>query len=1088
MPELNLRPNHKVVQNYYQSLRQYSLLHATHEGAVSEAFGSLLQNCARQFSWMVVNQYEIKRRERKSLRVDGALVDPWSLAHGYWEAKDQYDDLAVEAKKKIDVGYPTDNIIFQAPDRAILYQGGKRILDEPIKEPSVLVDVVKEFFRYQPPVADQWERAVAEFREKVPQLGAALLALIEKERRENPLFLRAFDAFVQVCRRSLNPALSETAVEKMLAQHILTERIFRKVFDNPDFVRRNVIACEIEKVIDSLTQRSFNRGRFLAGLDRFYSAIEETAGSLSDFSAKQAFLNTVYENFFQGFDAKTADTHGIVYTPQPIVKFMVKSVDDILKNEFGRSLGDPGVHILDPFVGTGNFLLHVMRHIPKSRLPRKYASELHANEVMLLPYYIASMNIEHEYTELAGEHSPFDGLCLVDTFELAEPEQQSFSAMTERNAERVERQRKSPITIIIGNPPYNAWQADENDNNKNRKYKHVDGRVAKTYAKDSAATLVNSLSDPYVKAFRWATDRIGEEGVLAYVSNNSYVEQLAFDGMRKHLVNDFDAIYVLDLGGNVRKNPKLSGTTHNVFGIQVGVAIGFFVRRKQSGTAIRRAKIYYARVGEDWRKEAKYSFLDGATSYSGVEWTEIVPDSRSTWITSGLRSDFDTFTPLVCDDSGKDAREGIFRVSSNGVKSNNDAYVCGFDRRSLEERSRRMVEAYNTERLRWVASGRPDDIDGFLKVDEKTLKWVRKTKRCLARGLEAKANKASIVECAYRPFARQFLFLDKMFSEDVYWAPRVYGSGRAVPALVVAGVGNRQAFGAFMVNATPALDFAFEKANYLPIELPEHGDEPRSDNITDWALETFRRTYSDNSISKRDVFYYVYAVLHHGTYRERYKDNLKRELPRIPFAPNFRAFSDAGKRLAELHVDFEKQPEYTLKRIENPKEPLNWRVEKMRLTRDRQGVIYNNFLTLSGIPVDAFEYRIGNRSAIDWVIDQYMVSTDKRSGITNDPNRRDDPEFIVRLIGQIVTVSVETVKIVRGLPALDSADADAREAAPPRQNGKVKAGQAQKVSPTRPTEPTGVRPHQPGRLAQEDVAASLSAMWPKGRTPRQKPS
>lgn len=335
-------------------------------------------------------------------------------------------------------------------------------------------------------------------------------------------------------------------------------------------------------MIDALTSQAFNRDAFLGKLDHFYRAIESTAATIEDFAQKQDFLNAVYEKFFQGFSVKVADTHGIVYTPQPIVNFMVCSVEEILQKEFGKSLTSPGVHILDPFVGTGNFIVRAMQEIKKTALEQKYKHELHCNEVMLLPYYIASMNIEHEFYELTGRYEPFEGICMVDTFELAEGEQRTLSFMNPENTQRVERQKQSPIFVIIGNPPYNANQVNENDNNKNRKYKMLDKRVSDTYAKDSKATLVNKLSDPYVKAIRWATDRIGDEGIVAFVTNNSFVDNLAFDGMRKHLAQDFDEIYVLDLGGNVRKNPKLSGTTHNVFGIQVGVSINIFVRKRRS--------------------------------------------------------------------------------------------------------------------------------------------------------------------------------------------------------------------------------------------------------------------------------------------------------------------------------------------------------------------------------------------------------------------------------------------------------------------------------------------------------------------------
>jgi predicted helicase len=580
MERLNLKSTHKPVQNYYEALRQFKTIGISHEGAVRSAFQTLLEHCSRQFRWKVVPEWAIRKNGGHPIRVDGALVDEYRLTHGFWEAKDTDDDLAKEVKKKIAAGYPSNNIIFQAPDRAILMQNGRVVLDEDISEADALVHALKSFFDYVPPEFEDWLDAVEHFQNQVPELGQTLKDIIEREAKSNTRFRTAFDDFFALCRQSINPNLSKEAVEEMLIQHLLTERIFRTVFNNPDFTRRNVIAAEIEKVIDALTSQAFSRDAFLQKLDRFYVAIDKTARTIEDFTQKQEFLNTVYEKFFQGFSVKVADTHGIVYTPVSIVNFMVRSVEDILQKEFGKSLSSADVHILDPFVGTGNFIVHIMQAIKKTALPQKYHHELHCNEVMLLPYYIASMNIEHEFFEATGKYESFDGICLVDTFELAEAKQISF--FSTENTARVERQKRAPIRVVIGNPPYNAWQLNENDNNKNRKYKVMDRRVAETYAKDSKATNKNALSDPYVKAFRWASDRIGDEGIVAFVSNNSFIESLAFDGMRQNIEKDFDEVYVLDLGGNVRKNPKLSGTTHNVFGIQVGVSVNILVRKRKS--------------------------------------------------------------------------------------------------------------------------------------------------------------------------------------------------------------------------------------------------------------------------------------------------------------------------------------------------------------------------------------------------------------------------------------------------------------------------------------------------------------------------
>ena len=619
MERLNLKPTHKPVQNYYEALRQFKTIGVSHEGAVRSAFQTLLEHCGRQFGWKLVPEWSIRKSGGHPIRVDGALVDEYRLTHGFWEAKDTADDLAKEVKKKIAAGYPQNNIIFQAPDRAILMQNGRVVLDQDISEADAIVQFLKRFLEYVPPEFEEWTDAVEHFQDRVPELGEALRALIEKEEKSNSRFRAAFDTFFELCRQSIKPNVSKEAVEEMLIQHLLTERIFRTVFNNPDFTRRNVIAAEIEKVIDALTSQSFSRDGFLQSLDRFYKAIDSTAKTIDDFSRKQEFLNTVYEKFFQGFSVKVADTHGIVYTPVSIVNFMVRCVEDILEKQFGKSLSSPDVHILDPFVGTGNFIVHIMQAIKKTSLAQKYHNELHCNEVMLLPYYIASMNIEHEFYDLVGTYELFEGICLVDTFELAEGSQATLSFMTPENTARVERQKASPIRVIIGNPPYNAKQLNENDANKNRRYKAMERLITESYAKDSKATLVNTLSDPYVKAIRWASDRIEDEGIVAFVTNNSFVNEIAFDGMRKHLAESFDEIYILNLGGNVRKNPKLSGSTHNVFGIQIGVSINLFVR-KRTGEQSRQATIYYAATDESWRKEQKYRFLEEAQHKQNISW------------------------------------------------------------------------------------------------------------------------------------------------------------------------------------------------------------------------------------------------------------------------------------------------------------------------------------------------------------------------------------------------------------------------------------------------------------------------------------
>ena len=856
---------------------------------------------------------------------------------------------------------------------------------------------------------------------------------IHEERETNRAFITAFADFQQKCRQSINPNLSEAAVEEMLIQHLLTERIFRTVFDNQDFTRRNVIANEIEKVIDALTSQSFSRHDFLHELDPFYAAIERTAATIDDFSQKQGFLNTVYEQFFQGYSVEVADTHGIVYTPQPIVDFMVRSVDQILKTEFGgvgnadlRSLSSPDVHIIDPFVGTGNFIVRTMREIRRTALTEKYTTELHCNEVMLLPYYIASMNIEHEFYEATGRYQPFEGICLVDTFELAEDRQ--LLLLTPENTQRVEEQKNTPMFVIIGNPPYNVGQVNENDNNKNRKYETIDDKVKDTYAKDSTATLKNKLSDPYVKAIRWASDRIENEGVVAFVTNNSFLDAVAFDGMRKHLAGDFDAIYILDLGGNVKKSPKLSGTTHNVFGIQVGVSINFFVKRCDSTNP--QAEIFYARVDEFWRKEDKYRYLDSKKHCQNIEWQPITPDRRYTWLTEGLHAEFETFIPMGTKESKAargEAVDVIFQTYSLGVGTNRDAWVYNFNRNALTENMEGMIDTYSEQMFRWERrADREVNVDDFVIYDDTKIKWTDKLKQDLKRGETLDFSPEKVRTALYRPFTKSNLYFDRMMNQRVYIFPSIFPipeTERENRVIIVPSIGGRSDYWCFCTDIIPNLTItSIDGSQCFPFYTYDEDGRNRRENITDWALARFRAHYRDESIGKWDIFHYIYAFLHHPDYRKRYQANLKRDLPHLPYAPDFWEFAKAGGRLGEIHLGYEGVAEYPLRFVETPDTPLDWRVERMKLSKDKTQIKYNDFLTLNGIPAKTFDYRLGNRSALEWVIDQYRVKTDKRSGILNDPNREDDPEYIVRLVGKVVAVSLETVEIVEGLKNVSITD------------------------------------------------------------------
>lgn len=1034
-----LKPGAKSLRAYATALAQLANVGASHESAVRAAFDQLVESIASPRGWTLVREYAIARpRPQAPLKLDAALLDAYRLVHGVIEAKDDADDLTVEFRAKLKLGYPAKNTLFWQPRRALLVQDGKVVCDCAI-DPSAaaLIEPLRLFFAYREPAILDWERASEEFRERVAELGRGLVAVIRQALGTDQLgvapnkkFQAAFADFATLCRTAINPGLRDEALEEMLVQHLLTARLFGSVFKNPDFVRRNVVAVEIEKVIDALASKHFNRAGFLQKLDRFYIALEAAAETLTDFSEKQKFLNTVYERFFQGFAVKVADTMGIVYTPPALVRFMLAGIRQILKRGFGQDLGSPGVHFLDPFTGTGNFLVHLIDELPTAALKKKYAGELWANEIMLLPYYIAALNLEHAYFERTGEYEPFPGLCLVDTFEVSEPRDAEFEFMAPVNTERVNAQKKAPIRVILGNPPYNAWQHDENDRNQNRKYATLDRRLRDTYVGDSAATLRNSLGDPYIKALRWASDRIGEEGVVAFVTNGGYLDGIAADGVRKHLAADFDAIFLVDLGGNVRKNPKLSGTTHNVFGIQVGVVIAFFVRKVQSKPRKRRAMIHYIAAGEDWNRTQKYAWLDKLCTRPEIKWKRLRPDARSTWLNAGESAGFQKFLSI----GNKEAKavdslaaEAIFRTFSRGVCTNNDGLVYDFTVERLALRAKKMVKAYHAELDRWHREGRPQNLDDWLEINPAVLKWIRHTKRNLLRETEITFSPELIRPALYRPFTKRVFYAERVLSEDLYQFPAFFPISSTRPrnlAICVTDIGSEKPFMALISSLFTDLHVVGggASAQCFPLYTYAEDGTHRRDNVTDWALAQFRAKYAKfPKLSKKDIFHYVYAVLHHPAYREKYAANLRRELPRIPFAPDFAAFAEAGEKLAVLHADYEDVKPAKLARVFTPGEKLDWRVERMKLSKDGLSLAYNAWLTLDGLPPEVAEYRLGNRSALEWVIDQYRVerAKDNPEQILSDPNRPDDEEYIVNLVGRVVAVSGQTVRLVASLPPLE---------------------------------------------------------------------
>jgi predicted helicase len=729
-----------------------------------------------------------------------------------------------------------------------------------------------------------------------------------------------------------------------------------------------VIAAQVQGVIEALASSSFSTSEFLQRLDPYYKAIEKAGANLSHFTEKQDFLNSVYEQFFQKFSPNVADTHGIVYTPREIVDYMCNSVEEALKEEFGFTLASPEVVILDPCTGTGNFIVNLIDRMPGKALADAYQNRLFANEVMLLPYYVASLNIEHAYYERMKQYEPFEGMCFVDTLDMAEARQ--IGLFTLANTERVEREKQAAITVIIGNPRYNVGQKSENDNNKNRRHDEVDRRIQRTYSADSSATLKSKLSDMYVKFFRWASDRLGDrDGIVCFVSNNSFLFKPSFNGMRNHLLHDFDRIDHIDLHGDVRENPKLSGTTHNVFGITVSVGVTLAIKKKGGMQRIR-----YHRVPETWRKGQKLEFLTGGV----VAWKELAPDAKHNWISTEHGDEF-ARCPSIAD---------MFELRTLGISTNRDAVVYDGNRDVLSSRMQAFIVEYNTQVHRHKANSDADWPDH--------MKWSEGLKLNAHRGNLAVFEEAKIRPALYRPFTKRWLFFDRIVIDRVLHWQELSGKSIAITEFT-----SQKPFMVLMANTLLDLHIVGAGASAQCFTLS---------HLKDSAVAQFCQHYGVDSASKEDVFHYLYAMLHHPEYRERYAANLKRELPRIPLAPDFSAFATAGKELSRLHVEYESLDPWPLEAVESKNVPYSEHVTKMKLSADKRSLRVNEALTLHGIPAEAFEYRLGSRSALEWVIDQYQV----KGG--SDPNREDDPGYIVRLVGQVVQVSMATVQIVKSLP------------------------------------------------------------------------
>ncbi len=862
----------------------------------------------------------------------------------------------------------------------------------------------------------------------------------------------AFERFVEALKANLNDSIHRDQAIEMLCQHMITKPVFDALFEDYDFAGHNPVSKVMQTMVDTLHDASLEAET--EKLEGFYASVRMRADGIDNTEGKQRIIVELYEKFFRLGFKKAADAMGIVYTPIPVVDFIIRAADDALKTEFGKSLTDEGVHILDPFTGTGTFITRLLQSgiIRPEDLLRKYTSELHANEILLLAYYIGAINIEATFHGLyGGDYRPFEGIVLTDTFQIAEDGDTMDAEMFPQNNARILRQQASPIRVIVGNPPYSVGQDSANDNNANLKYPTLDSAIERTYAARSTAALKRTLYDSYIRAIRWATDRLGDAGIVAYVSNGGWIDGNTADGLRLSLADEFSTIYVYNLRGNQRtagEQSRKEGGKIFGSGSRNTVAILIAIRNPaQTGPC----RIYYRDIGDYLSTHEKLEIV-ASSRLASLEWTQVTPNDEGDWV-SQRNSNFSVYTSI----SARKPHPGeltVFKGHTSGMNTGRDSWVYNFSRHALEANVLRMVTAYNEQVDAYSAAksvGDAPSVEAFIDTDPKKISWSRGAKNDLSRGKRYTFDDQSVVVGVYRPFTKQYVYFHRQLNEHLGSLPSVFparqyrnmgiyqvGAGSAVPFSVLAldGVPN------YHVTGAGSGGQFFPRWTYEAIQ-PEDGQlnfaEPgessegyrRVDNITPAVLDDYRNSFGPD-VSKDDIFCYVYGLLHSGQYRSEFAADLRKMLPRIPktaSSTDFQTFVQAGRDLVDLHVGYEGVDPYpleeTIKGTLGSADRELYRVTKMKFKSktDKSALVYNAHITLSGIPDEAHRYMLGSRSALEWLIDRYQVKIDPKSGIVNDPNdwcdEHDDPRYIVDLVKRIVTVSVETMKVVDSLPQMN---------------------------------------------------------------------
>lgn len=884
---------------------------------------------------------------------------------------------------------------------------------------------------------EQWAKDVA----KIAQIQIDRIRdLITRDSEHK----KAFNNFVKGLQENINSDIDKEEAIEMLSQHIITKPIFEALFENYSFVKNNPVSSSMEAILNLLLEQQFEKET--EDLKEFYNDVRVRVGNIDNSEGKQKIIVELYEKFFKTAFPKLVDKLGIVYTPIEVVDFIINSVEDILKKEFNRSLTDENVNILEPFVGTGTFISRLLQsgNIKAKDLERKYQKEIFANEIVLLAYYIATVNIENIYHDLNNkkEYKEFKGICLTDTFQLGEDkkELQLISTSFKENSERVKRQKNAPLQIIFGNPPYTIGQNSANDNAQNKKYPILDNRISETYSKESSAGLNKALYDAYIKAFRWATDRLNNNGgVIGFVTNGAWIDGTATSGFRKIIEKEFTSIYVFNLRGNQRTSGEISRKEGGkIFGGGSRTPIAITLLIKNPNVKREKAEIYYHDIGDYLTREEKLSKINDFKSIGSkkMDWQILKPNEEGDWINQ--RNDkFKDFIPLI-DKDNKNNKETFFTMSSNGVVTNRDSWVYSYSKANLEKNMRETIDFYNKEAEKVLNTRKKDKnkvVEDIIDTNPVNISWSRALKKKADLYKFDEFNRSDIVISLYRPFTKQYLYFNKFWNE----MPSQQDKFKNYLSIGTLGIGSNKEFSITILNNIGDIQI-LQNANFYPLYYIEEDNKDKSlfetldgvekenkkDGISDYIFNLAKQKYS-TKITKEDIFYYVYGFLHNEDYKKEFEADLKKLIPRLPLVDDyntFKIYSDIGRELAELHLNYE-NIERDSNIIVEGEESNNFKVEKMRFTnKDKKDVIiFNSDIKITNIPLEAYDYQVNGKSAIEWVVERYVITVNKDSGIENNPNlwceENENPRYILDLLLSVISLSLKTNELIKKLPKIN---------------------------------------------------------------------